>query len=219
MVEPTAQGTQPDATPAGSQANDGDGVQKRINELTAQRYDEQRKREAAEAREQAYLTQIADLISRSQPQAPQAPAVEIDPALKQQFDAMLSPFQKRLEMTLAQIQRAQAITQVRTQAPAYIPDPVKNLAEKITEDYAKQGYNLDSEMAYDIALGRHRRQELISQSQAQGARTQFNGSGVPVLTGQSLGIPGPSQPQKPDLDKMSLQERMAYWDSQPDMPL
>lgn len=217
-MEPTAQGTQPVVSPADSPADGADGVQKRINELTAQRYDEQRKREAAEAREQAYLTQIADFMARGQ-QAPAAPQVELDPEFKRAFDAAFSPFQKRMEMTLAQIQRAQAITQVRTQAPAHLPDPVKVEAEKITNEYARQGYNIEAQMAYDIAAGRFFQQQLAEQQAAKLAGRQFNGNSVPMFTQQSMPNMAPAAPVRPDLDKMSLKERLAYWDSAPDMPL
>lgn len=212
-MEPTAQGTQPVATPDNAQAEVGAGVQKRIDELTAQRYDAERKAAAMEAREQAYLAQIAEL-ARTQAPAVQAAPVEIDPGLKAQFDALYGAQQKRIEMTLAQLQRAQSLTQVRTQAPAYLPDPVKLEAEKLTEEYARQGFNLDAKMAYDIASGRFYQQQLVEQASARAAGRAFNGTGVPMLTGQS--IPNVTQaPPKPDLDKMSLQERLKYWDSAP----
>lgn len=216
-MEPNAQGTQPDGTPAGSQAPEN-GVEKRINELTAQRYDEQRKREAAEAREQAYLAQIADLMGRQQAPAPQAPEVVVDPELKRQFDALMTPFQRQIEATLNQLQKVQTIGQIR-QAAQGLPEPVQKLAEDITLQYAKQGYKIEHDMALDLAAGQFYRRQAAEQSAGRAATQRFNGGGVPVLTGQSLPNVAPVDPVKPDLDKMSLRERMAYWDSQPGLPL
>lgn len=215
-MEPTAQGTQSDVTPA-DQASEVNGVEKRINELTAQRYDEQRKREAAEAREQAYLAQIADLMGRQQAAAP-APEVQVDPEQKRQFDAMMSPYLKQIEATLGRLEKVQAISQIR-QAGTNVPEPVQRKAEEITERYARQGYKIEAEMALDLAAGQYFRQVQAEQAAGKAASQRFNGSGVPMLTGQSLPNAGSTQPQKPDLDKMSLKERMAYWESAPDMAL
>lgn len=215
-MEPNAQGTQPDVTPVNGQAPDGTGVEKRINELTAQRYDEQRKREAAEAREQAYLAQIADLMGRSQ--AAPAPEVQVDPELKRQFEAMMTPFQKQIEATLGQLQKAQAVSHIRSQGQA-LPGPVQQLAEQITERYSRQGYKIEAEMALDLAAGQYFRQTQAEQLAGKAATQRFNGNGVPMLTGQSIPSAGGHEVQRPDLDKMSLQERMAYWDSQPGMAL
>lgn len=217
-MEPTAQGNAPDVKPADGQAPavEQNGVEKRINELTAQRYEAQRRAEQAEAREQAYLAQMAELMAQQRAQVPQEPAVQIDPEQKRVFDAYFMPMKREMENTIRELQKIQGLTAIR-QASA--PDPVQKRAEELVLQYARQGYRLDHEMALDLAEGQIARQQRAEQQAAKAAGRAFNGDTVPVITSQSMPYAGSNEPRRPDLDKMSLQERMAYWDSQPAMRL
>lgn len=211
-MEPTAQGNAPDVKPVDGQAPEQNtGVEKRINELTAQRYEAQRRAEQAEAREQAYLAQIAEIMSQQRAQ-PQEPVVQVDPELRRQFEAMMAPMRREMEQTVRQLQQTQGISAIRQ---ANVADPVQKRAEEIILQYAKQNYRIDPEMALDLAAGQLARQQMAEQNAARAAGRAFNGNGVPVLTSQSMPFAGSSEPQKPDLNKMSVSERMAYWESQP----
>jgi hypothetical protein len=213
-LEPTAQGNAPDVKPVDGQTPvvEQNGVEKRINELTAQRYEAQRRADQAEAREQAYLAQMAELMAQTRAQ-PAEPAVQIDPDRKREFDAYFNPIKREMENTIRELQKIQGLTAIRQ--AQHTTSPIQQRAEELTLQYAKNGYRLDPEMALDLAAGQLHRQQISEQNAARAAGRAFNGSGVPVLTTQSMPYAGSTEPQRPDLNKMSIPERMAYWDSQP----
>lgn len=215
MTEPNAQGTQPEQNPAAVENQQASGVQQRIDELTREKHEAQRR---AEELSQQYMTLLNDLATKSiQPQSAQ-PQVEIDPTLKAQMEAVMAPFQAQLNRTLAQIQQAQALTNARSLAGS-LPEPVAQEMQKVVSDYAKQGYRVDDEVALDIAYGRVARKQQTAQGQANQAQRQFN-SQTPVIGQQSMmGIPQVPQTNKPNLDAMTFAERQKYWDTAPALPL
>lgn len=215
-MEPIAQGDAPDVKPADGQVAEQNGVEKRINELTAQRYEAQRRAEQAEAREQAYLAQMAELMAQRNVQQAE-PAVQVDPEQKRAFEAMMAPMKREFENAIRELQKLQGLSQIRQ--AQNVTDPVQRRAEEIIAQYAKQNYRIDPEMALDLAAGQIARQQMAEQNAAKAAGRAFNGSGAPILTTQSMPNLGSTESKRPDLDKMTLQERLQYWDSQPGMRL
>lgn len=212
MDSPAAQGEQsgaqaPNQSSEGQPAGQNEGIQKRINELTAEKHEAMRELEAMRARENAYLAEIA---ARAQAPVP-TQQVEVDPEFKKQLDSYMAPFQRQLQDTLKQLQTAQALVAVRT-GGSNLPDPVRQEAERITADYARKGYAIESEMAYKLAAGEVYLKQLATQASQKTQMQTFNG--VTSVISQQSPLPNTqTAPQRPDLNAMSPGQRIAWFEA------
>lgn len=191
--ETPAQETQAPAVP--------EGVQKRFDEMTAEKHALQRQIEEAKARENMYLAEIA---ARAQaPQPAQQPQVQIDPDVQSAMDAKFAAYEKRMSAVLNQLQGQQAVLQVRTGAAQQgLPDPIRVKAEEITLQYARQGYTIEPNVAFDLAAGQVYREQLEKQRQGNALRQNFNQPN-PLMTHQN-GVPAPIQgspAQRPNFEQ------------------
>lgn len=182
-----------------------DGVQKRFDEMTAQKHaaqreaeDYRRQVEEMKAREQIYLTEIANRAERAaQPQTP-----DVDPEFKRQVEAAIAPLKQEMSRQLATLQAQTTIMQVRAEAVQRgLPDEVRTRAEKITEEYLKQGHLIDKEVAFRMAAGDAFLAQMAKQGTNQTARAAFNQPN-PLLTSQ--GVLPAGQPQVQRRDRKSV---------------
>lgn len=189
METPPAQGDASQAVqPASDQSQQSgvpDGVQKRFDEMTAEKHAMARQLEEAKARENMYLAQIAAAVQQPRQEPVAQPQVQIDPDVQAAMEQRFGAFERRIGSLLQQIQGQQTVLQVRTGAVQQgLPEPVAARAEQITLQYAQRGYPIDPQVAYDLAAGQIYREQLAKQAQGNAARQNFNQPN-PVFTQQS----------------------------------
>lgn len=218
LENPNAQGQQTPAENGGAseQTNEPSGFQTRINELTAKYRETER---ALQMRDQ----QITDLMSVMAQQVVHQPQVqaqaqpEIDPEERTKMEAVFSPYLKRLESMLSQVQQGLTTTQVEAKRQG-LPPEVAQRVEQLTANWQRKGIlnnvaTLDD--AVNIAYGEYARKR-DTELAAKTAKGAFNGNGQHTLTAngapsiQPAGIP---RQHPADLSSRSNDAQLAYWDS------
>jgi hypothetical protein len=120
MTDPIAQGIQEavpsEVTPASEAAAQPSGAEARINELTAKYREAERMNQEATVRTKAYEDQVSQLVqalaaqqSQRPAHEPEAPAINIDPETQKLLNYVLSPIQKQLKDTQAQLAQMQQV--------------------------------------------------------------------------------------------------------------
>jgi hypothetical protein len=175
--------------------------------MTAKQHELARELEAARAREQMYLAEVAARaqmqVAASRPQEP-----DVDPEFRRQVELAMSPLKQEMSRAIAQLQAQNSILQVRAEATQRgLPDPVKSRAEEITRAYLQQGHVIDKEVAMRMAAGDLYLDQIAKSQASRQAVSQFNQPN-PLLTGQGVLPVGQPQAQRPDYDSMSLEERI-----------
>lgn len=191
---PSAQGTVAEGNPA----VEGDGVQKRINELVAkQRQAEElaRERERQLMEQSQQMAQMALQVQRSQAPAPAPAPVDpldqfkdrMDPVTAQAIQAAVEATRKQMEaqfQPLIQQQAAQIAGFAVQQEAASIPNlprEVTNRAAQLAAQWRAQGLQFPPGDALNFALGEYQRGQLLRAAPVAGydPRTAV----PPVVTG------------------------------------
>ena len=179
------------------------GFQKRIDKLTAEKYDAERR--AAEM-QQTVLNLMAQQATVQQQQArPAEPAIEIDPEQKRIFDAMMAPVQAQFQRQLSQ----QAAMTADFQLAAIVSgqhQAVQARTKAIWDGWKAQGLHTQGatvQNALTYALGELAPQ-LIEEARAGHqvqAGQQFAARGSSPLSTQSAAPTGnPNADVEPDIE-------------------
>jgi hypothetical protein len=183
MSDPIAQG--PNADPEGQSQQSGsqeqsNGVQKRIDELVAQR--EQERRERSEERQmfQAQVTALTAAVEANRHQqqtvTQQQPAVEVDPAIAAQVQALMGPTLKQYEQTIRHQQQQLAEMQYQQQLNV-VPPNVKTRADALLAEARRRGLQgWDYMDVLKMAAGE---EVLAGRWTPQQAQAALNGAGQP----------------------------------------
>lgn len=207
---------------------DNAGIQKRIDELTAQRHAEAAKAEALQQQlmQQAAIT--AEQAARLQQiEAERSRQVTVNPldAYKETVDgnvlsavqAALAEQNKQFQMQLDQMNRTQsaqlAALNVQRQVSVIpgIPVEVSARAEGLIREWRKNGWNFPEQDAIDIALGQITREKMQKgQAHIHNPAAQLS----PTISG---GAPAPySAPTRPaNFDLLSPSEQNAILERTP----
>lgn len=190
---PPAQGQQTpaengDTSNAGEnqQAKQFEGFEKRINELTA-RF---RGAEEVIAQKDAQLSEMvrtmSEMAMRQQQPVQAEPPVEIDPEERRKLEAILTPYQRRMEQMMANLEQQVAVREVQTVASQYGDDRLQNRAVQLMESWRKQGFSgWQPRDAVRYAAGELYEAEKLKAAQGQGEQQRFNQLSNNVITGQS----------------------------------
>lgn len=200
----TAQATETDSPPQQTEGNQGEGIQKRINELTAKLYEQQ-------ARADAYAAQLAQqaALQVQQPQVatPQVDEVEaalsgldqINPEVGQTMKAVLKSIQAKTEAQVKALQaqfQAQAdvgkVTSVATQFGVQDPAIVRR-AQELIASWRSNGLQFGADDALRFAAG-----ELALQPKQQPRQTDGRYAPVDAV------MTSPGAPPAPRSAKRSL---------------
>jgi hypothetical protein len=210
--DPSAQGTatqdasQSQGNPAspGQETQQTTGVQKRIDELVAQRHQMERefnaKFEAMQAQNAELLRTLA-ATAQSQ-RAPEPPPFEFEPEEKAKFDYIARQHMAPVQQYVAQLEAQLFGSQVhQAAARAGVSDPeVVAHAAKLAEGWARAGLMKSGvttmDNAIDIALGMKARGELAKRGQNQ-QRSQMADFASPIT--QSAPPPAPTRAAEPEL--------------------
>jgi small-conductance mechanosensitive channel len=227
-MEPNAQGQQPGAEnpvlpdqQPGGEGNQGEGssgVQKRIDELTREKYEAKARADAmeqaqrdAEARNALLLQALSEQAARGQQQAP-PPEPELDPeqarvvaAIEKRFKGELN----RLEAQNAALAKQVGLSNITSQVEHADPR-VKQRAREIAQGVAQRGL-VSQFSADDITL-------MAEAAILREDRTKASSKGQPqpgLLTGATPAprVDSPQKPQghPPDLKSWSLAKQEEYW--------
>jgi len=197
------------------QANPGQhtGFQKRIDELTAKRYEAERQSQALQAqlleREQMMARMMAAMTQAQQQQQPD-PAADLAPEDRRRIEATVSPRMKALEERLAQVtgqlEQQMFATQLNQETPA-----VQQLAKTLLGQWRQQGlqgWTMEDAVIY--ARGRLVGQDTSTVTQARNERGQFTATAQNVTRTQSA-PPNPTprvdQGLPANFDKLTAQEQ------------
>jgi len=193
-TDPTAQGQQ---TPAdnGDNSSAGEGQQaqqqfagfeKRINELTAKF----RGAEESIAQKDAQLSEmvrtVSELAMRQQAPVAAEPPVEIDPEERRRLEAILTPYQKRMEQMMANLESQVAVREVQTVAAQFGDERLQSRALQLMDAWKKQGFTgWQPRDAVRYAAGELYEADKLKSASGQNEQQRFNQLGNNMLTGQS----------------------------------
>lgn len=200
-VEANAQQVQPNQDgQTGPTEQQKSGFQKRINELTAAKYDAERK---AQEYEQLVMRMMSERTVASP--APSAPQVEIDPDQKRLMDAYMKPMIDAMQKQQAQIAASAADHQFSSISVNQHP-LVAQRARAIWEDVKRQGLHTQGftpQQALTYAKG-ELADTLLAEAQAgqaANASQVHNSRGsTPITTQSAVRNPAQVALTEPDMD-------------------
>jgi hypothetical protein len=175
------------------------GVQQRFDELTAKLYEEKRQREADVAARDAQISALIQTLAQAgaqqtQYQAPPQP--ELEPELRKQFDAYVSPQQRELQAMKAQMQQLVQLQEFNQVAQGFPPD-IQMEAQKLLSVWNRNGNSgwkpidaLIYAAGQKAQAGNHAasaaQQQAKAFNQLPGAVTQ---QAAPAVTSSKKGLP------------------------------
>ena len=229
---PIAQGQQAeagDSAPQGNQdapkqgSNPGDGIQKRIDELTARFHEERR---AAQAKDQQIAELVRALAERSsQPAQQQAadPFEGFEPEERQKFAAVLNPLQERLRQYEAYLPKVQAMEarlaemQFKSAASQMgFDEGVQQRAMQLMQTWRNKGYTgWNPEDALTFAAGQLAMEDRQRNQTSRDERGRFNGGSQSLVGGHAAPTsPNPRQPDAvpADLESWDPAKQAEFWE-------
>lgn len=207
--QPEAQPEPAAAPPPEPQAQVNEGIQKRIDELTARYYKAERERDRVQGERDAQAAQMQELVAalarQNQPPTPD-PLADVHPDDKRRVEAIVSPFVKRQEEILRKLEEAHRMQQTERIAQR-IGDPrVAELSSKLIGEWSRR--NLSGWTEQDAVIHAAGLIALQDREQAKGAadrdaKGRFAQSPraqpqEPLHT-QAAPAPGAGQPKQHDL--------------------
>ncbi len=213
----TANDTSQQATPEGQQA----GLQKRFDELTAQKYAAER----ALAEQQGQFNQLMAAVTAQQLQAQQAqqPRIEIDPEEVRRVEAVIGPQLKQMQQMMGQLQETLQMQQLHTSAPAYVPQQIAQNPEVIARAQTLlRGWRANNVPATPQDAMMHASAEFLFKQQGnpqanrQAVQT-FNAGGSAPLSNAAPASSAPRQvatQRLPDeqVKRLSPDAQVRYWE-------
>lgn len=204
------QGQQPEAeTPSNNVSN---GVQARIDELTAKFRETERVVAEKDAQIAALIQAQLSTQSQYQPQPNLAPQVEIDPEEAKKYDAYLGPKLKAMEQLVQRLEQAQVqnqFQQFQNQAP---PEVVKR-AQELQLAWQRSGKTgWVAQDALTFAYGEYN----LKQAQQGNARNEQRAFNQASRNVSMQAAPSPVQDQNntgyklpQNIDELPLKQRIA----------
>lgn len=131
-MEPNAQG---ELAPTQTADDEKSGAEKRINEITAEKYKLAGERDSYAQANQNLTATVAQLMAQMEAMknapAPE-PEVEIDDDTRKKFDKLISPTLKKFEAMMGQMQTQMAVSNVNPLAQKYgVPEEIANRAREL----------------------------------------------------------------------------------------
>lgn len=203
-IQPSAQAT--DTT--SEQPQQGEGIQSRINELTAKfrQAEEANQKLASQLMEQQakYAAALEAQAYRAQAPAPQPPEDplapyrdQIDPTVAQAVQAAVNATRKQMEQQFNAVLQQQAVEQsayaVRAEIASLpnVPTEVAQRAESLMRSWKSQGLPIVPQDAINFALGEYHRGQLLKAAPVRGYNPNAQVA-PPVIPG---GNPLPQAPR------------------------
>lgn len=185
--DPTAQGQQAAAETQNGESNQqaqvSPGVQARIDELVRKQH-EMESRFSAELRAKDEFIQNLMIQTAGGGQGgQQQPAVDIDPDLQKQIEAVTQPYIKRLEQVMQRVESGLGQQQIRAFGNGEDPRVVQR-AEALLVGWRKAGLQFSPEDALTFARGEIAKADASKNNQSRNARGQFNALSESVITHQ-----------------------------------
>lgn len=200
-LDPTAQGTSEAVIPPTDQQAQGapatqqfEGIQKRIDELTAKFRGEQEANQHLLAQNQELMRTIAQIAEKNIAATYEAaPQVEVDPEDRRKVEAVFTPYMRKLESMVQQLSSQVASSQVASVAQGEDPRVVQRAQELMRgwRSAGKQGWEPQDAVIY--ARGEVATLDATKAAKARDERGRFAGQAPPL---QGTGAPPPiTQPQ------------------------
>lgn len=164
-----------------------EGIQKRIDELTARYHRAERDRDRVQAERDAQASQMQELMlaftRQQQPQTPD-PLSEIHPDDKRRVEAIVSPFVKRQEEVLRRLEESHRMQQVERIASQIGDQRVADLAMKLQGEWTKR--NLSGWTEQDAVIHAAGLVALQDRERAQGTDRDAKGRFSPAPKAQPV---------------------------------
>lgn len=209
-----------DQNGANAPSNGGvpENIQKRFDEMTAQRHEAERRAAELEGRLQALQQQqMAQLMAMQQAQQVQPQGPNIDPERRAELEAILNPITQRFEQQMARMQSlfgGQIVGMKVAAAAQPYGSAVAQRASQLVEQYAAQGTVLDPDIAVKLAYA-----EVNMAAAGQGQLSEVQRQNLNQVAAVNVGgarASAPSQPGPAVVDESvvaswSLEKQMAYY--------
>lgn len=198
---PNAVATEANNTPAVPE-----GVQKRIDELTAKNGEFERKYSELQLKYENMANGVAASLGvNPQPNQPQ-----IDPGLQAAINAALGPVVNELR-NLRQGAQSRALQETFQQTRA--PDAVTKRAQELYDEYARKGVILQPDIVRRQAWGEIAEQEHLKSVAANQQRGNFNMPYANMGNGASTSLSAPVTAERPqNFDSLNAREQVAWYE-------
>lgn len=214
ISNPNAQGPQTGAdgqaqtvTPAPQQAGSlvPEGVQKRIDELTFQKHEAERRFQESQQMNQQLLMSMTQGQIHQQAPVQQAPQVEIDPEQRKVMEAYMAPLLAQHQRQLAQMAFQSGQAQLQAALQGQHPAVAKRTQEIWQDAVSKRAHENGFTPAQALTWAKGEMVDLLVQEAGKNQQVQQGrqwNAQPQAITTQSLSAPqnGSQQTQAPDLD-------------------
>ena len=194
------------------------GIQKRIDELTAQKYEEKRRADAIQQQlldSQAQMARMMEMITNQQVVAPQPnPADDLDPEARRAMEALMAPKYKALEARVAHMDQLLERQEFQARASSEHPDVVAR-ANQLYSHWQKigaAGFKMVDALVY--AKGELAGVDQTAASRARNERGQYTASAANVMQSQSAPPPPVARTSglPADIDRRPLDEQLRLYE-------